>query len=138
MSNTIKKTNRKNKTKLVVNWLNSFFTIENLHAANPTFVEITLRDRLNSAKKENHIAAIGCIHSSKGRPKLVFAPTPVSKEVLESARQAGVIFNEQYDSIAVVSVDSVKIAIDEEAQLASEEKSVENISDYIMVNNIDA
>jgi|NOAtaT_7_FD_contig_31_4793785_length_474_multi_6_in_0_out_0_1 hypothetical protein len=138
MSNTIKKTNRKNKTNLVVNWVNNFFTIEDLHAANPNFVEITLRSRLNSAKKENQIAEIGCIHSGKGRPKLVFANTPVSKEVLEAARQAGVIFNENYDSIAVVSVDSVKIAIDEEAQLASEEASAEETSVDVLSNNINA
>jgi len=116
----------------------NFFTIEDLHAANPNFVEITLRSRLNSAKKENQIAEIGCIHSGKGRPKLVFANTPVSKEVLEAARQAGVIFNENYDSIAVVSVDSVKIAIDEEAQLASEEASAEETSVDVLSNNINA
>lgn len=138
MSNTIKKTNRKNKTNLVVNWVNNFFTIEDLHAANPNFVEITLRSRLNSAKKENQIAEIGCIHSGKGRPKLVFANTPVSKEVLEAARQAGVIFNENYDSIAVVSVDSVKIAIDEEAQIASEEASAEEASADMLSDNINA
>jgi hypothetical protein len=138
MSNTIKKTNRKNKTNLVVNWVNSFFTIEDLHAANPNFVEITLRSRLNSAKKENQIAEIGCIHSGKGRPKLVFATTPVSKELLESARQAGVIFNENYDSIAVVSVDSVKIAIDEEAQIASEEASAEQADADMLSDNINA
>lgn len=136
MSNTIKKTNRKNKTNLSVNWVNGFFTIEDLHAANPNFVEITLRSRLNIAKKENQIAEIGCIHSGKGRPKLVFANTPVTKEVLETARQAGVIFNENYDSIAVVSVDSVKITIDEEAALAAEDTAVEEASSDMMINNI--
>jgi hypothetical protein len=134
MSNIIKKTNRKNKTNLTINWVNSFFTIEDLHAANPNFVEITLRSRLNSAKKENQISEIGTLHNGKGRPKLVFATTPVSKEVLKSARQSGVIFNEQYDSIAVVSVDSVKIALDEEAQLAAEEAAEINM----MTDNINA
>jgi hypothetical protein len=115
MSNIIKKTNRKNKTNLTVNWLDGFFTIEELHAVNSTFVEITLRSHVNAAKKENKIAEIGCKHNDKGRPKLVFAVVPVTNEVLEAARQAGVIFNENYDSIPVISVDAVKIAIDEEA-----------------------
>lgn len=137
MSNTIKKTNRKNKTNLTVTWVNGFFTIEDLHAANPNFVEITLRSRLNIAKKENQIAEIGCIHSGKGRPKLVFANTPVTKEVLESARQAGVIFNENYDSIAVVSVDTVKIDIDEQAALAAEETAADEAAADMMVDNID-
>ena len=136
MSNTIKKTNRKNKTNLSVTWVNRFFTIEDLHAANPNFVEITLRSRLNIAKKENQIAEIGCIHSGKGRPKLVFANTPVTKEVLESARQAGVIFNENYDSIAVVSVDTVKIDIDEQAALAAEETAADEAAADMMVDNI--
>lgn len=138
MSNTIKKTNRKNKTNQVVNWINGFFTIEDLRAANPSFVEITLRSRLKSAKTENQIAEIGCIHSGKGRPKLVFANTPVSKEVLESARQAGVIFNENYNSIAVVNVDTVKIAIDEEASLAAEDHANEETSVDVVSNNINA
>lgn len=133
MSNIIKKTNRKNKTNLVMKWVKNFFTIDDLHAANPNFVEITLRSRLNSAKNENQVAEIGCIHKGKGRPKLVFAATPVSKDVLESARKSGVIFNEHYDSIAVITVDSVKITIDEEAQLASEDASSET-----MIENINA
>lgn len=136
MSNTIKKTNRKNKTNLTIKWLAGFFTIEDLHAANSNFVEITLRSRLNSAKKENQIAEIGCVHSGKGRPKLVFATTPVSKEVLDAARQAGVIFNENYDSIAVVSVNSVNIPSKEESQIASEE--VEETSAEMLSDNINA
>ena len=71
MSNTtIKKTNRKNKTNLTVKWLKGFFTIEDLNAANSNFVEITLRSRVNSAKKDNVIDDIGCIHNGKGRPKI--------------------------------------------------------------------
>lgn len=138
MSNTIKKTNRKNKTNLTLNWLTGFFTIEQLHAANSNFVEITLRSRLNSAKKENQIAEIGCIHNGKGRPKLVFATTPVSKEVLESARKAGVLFNEHYDSIAVVNVDAVKITIDDEAAIAAAETSAEEASADMLADNINA
>ena len=125
MSNIIKKTDRKNKTNLVVKWLNNFFTIEDLHAANSNFVEITLRSRLKTAQKENRIAEIGCIHSGKGRPKLVFATAPVSKEVLDSARQAGIIFNEHYDSVAVISIDSVQSTIDEEARIAASEVLVD-------------
>lgn len=123
MSNTIKKTNRKNKTNLTIKWVKGFFTIKDLHAANSNFIEITLRSRLNSAKKENQVAEIGCFHKNKGRPELVFATTPVSKDVLDSARKAGVMFNEQYNSIAVVDVDVVQSAIEIEAELASVDSS---------------
>lgn len=104
-----KKTNRKNKTNQEVKWLSGFFTIKQLLAANSHFREITLRSRIDAAKTANQISAIGCIHNGKGRPQLAFAMTPVSKEILESARQAGVLFNEQYDSIAVVSVNAMDI-----------------------------
>ena len=135
MSNTSKKTNRKNKTNLTINWLPGFFTIEQLHAANSNFIEITLRSRLNFAKKENQIAEIGCIHNGKGRPQLVFATAPVSKNVLESAREAGVIFNENYDSIAVISVNVVKIPVDDDAV---SETSVRGKSTNVLPDKVNA
>lgn len=135
MSNIIKKTNRKNKTNLTINWLPGFFTIEQLHAANSNFVEITLRSRLNSAKKENQIAEIGCINNGKGRPQLVFATAPVSKNVLESARKAGVIFNESYDSIAVVNVDIVKIPLDDDVM---SETSVDKFKSNVLTDKVNA
>ena len=140
MSNTIKKTNRKNNTDLVVNWtgLGKFFTFDDLFAVNSHFIRITLRTRLDSAKAENKIAEIGCIHSGKGRPKKICATTPVTKDVLEAARKAGVVFNEHYDSIAVVSVDTVKITIDEEAQIAAEETYAEEILVDMNTDNINA
>ena len=135
-TNTIKKTNRKNKTNLVVNWLKGFFTIDQLKAANPNFVMITLRSRLNSAKKDNIVSEIGCMHNQKGRPKLVFATAPVSSEVLDAARQAGVIFNEHYDSIAVVNVDAVQIPsnVETEAAAAAAESTTIDISSPEKVN----
>lgn len=146
MSNTvIKKTNRKNKTNLQVNWSkmnNKFFTIGDLLVENPQFIDITLRSHVNAAKKDNVIDDIGCIHNGKGRPKLVFTTVPVSKQVLEAARQAGVLFNERYDSIAVVNVDAVQIPSDEQAQLAAEDEQIEVLNensadDPMMADNID-
>ena len=106
MSNIIKKTNRTNKTNLVVNWLPNYFTIKQLMANNPNFVEITLRSRLDSAKQSGLVTDIGHIHNGKGRPELVFAMTPVAKETLEAARNAGILFNEKYNSIQVMNVNS--------------------------------
>ena len=39
----MKKTDRKNKTNLTVNWPKNIFTIEELNQKNPEFVNITLR-----------------------------------------------------------------------------------------------
>ena len=134
MSNTIKKTNRKNKTNQVVNWLNNFFTIKDLHAANPSFIEITLRSRIDHAIKDNTIAKIGSIHNGKGRPKLIFAMTPVTKEMLEEARQYGVIFDPPYDNIAVVNVDAIKLPTEEEAELAAKDHDHMEDMDHDNIN----
>lgn len=132
MSNTIKKTNRKNKTNQTVNWLSNFFTTDDLSQANPGMIIITLRSRMGRALKDNIIAKIGSVHNGKGRPKHVYAMAPVTKEVLVSARQAGVIFESPYDTIAVVNVDAVKLPTDEEAELAAQDQ--EHADDMISDN----
>jgi hypothetical protein len=106
MSNIIKKTNRTNKTNLVVKWLPNYFTIKQLLANNSNFVQITLRSRLDLAKQSGLVTDIGHIHNGKGRPELVFAMTPVAKETLESARNAGILFNEKYNAIQVMNVNT--------------------------------
>lgn len=92
----MKKTNRKNKTGLNVNWPNSFYIMEpakdhteipSLLGANSDFVKITLRVRLNTAIENKTVAVIGTLNGGKGRPKLVFANTPVSTETIEAAKK---------------------------------------------------
>lgn len=96
MKQNMKKTNRKNKTGLKVNWPAGFYTMDPSSAAdhasipsllnhNSDFVKITLRVRLNNAIENNTVAVIGTLKGEKGRPKLVFANTPVSAETLEAA-----------------------------------------------------
>ena len=91
---TPNKTGRKNKTKLVVNWPASHFTIKELHALNPDFVEITLRVRLQGFLERSEVTELGTLHMEKGRPKLVFAKSPVNAKVIESAKNSGVLFSE--------------------------------------------
>ena len=84
------KTNRKNRTDLTVNWpsSNEYFTVKDLFQLNPQFIKITLRVRLRKAIEEQRtVAVIGTMMGSKGRPSLVYAMTPVSQELVESARQ---------------------------------------------------
>lgn len=111
----MKKTNRQNKTGLVVNWPTGFYTmepseshpnIENLKDHNQHFVLITLRVRLTNAMEDNQVVKLGTIKGSKGRPKLVFANAPVSQATIDAARNAGVVLDENIPN--VVNVVEVK------------------------------
>lgn len=86
------KNNRKTPTNSTVIWpTTQYFTIDELWALNPKFVEITLRVRLTKAIDEDgKVVEIGSIPGGKGRPKKVFAYTPVTKIVLDKAEAAGI------------------------------------------------
>lgn len=117
----MKKTNRTNKTNLIVKWPAGFYTIETLMEHNSDFIPITLRVRLNNAIKDKSVTVLGSLKGGKGRPKLAFANAPVSNETIEAAKAAGVVMeNVHADVINVVSVNSTKtIEVDH-----AEEKSV--------------
>jgi len=76
---------------------------------------ITLRVRLTNAIEANQVVSLGTIKGSKGRPKLVFANTPVSQETIESARAAGVTLNDNIPH--VVNVMSVSPATEEVSEV---------------------
>ena len=104
---TDKKTNRKNKTNQVVTWPASYFTIEQLNKQNADFVNITLRVRLNKAIEDKKVVELGVMQASKGRPKLVFACTPVEASVIESARTSGIILLESFNSVKVTTISGL-------------------------------
>lgn len=82
-----KKSERKNKTNLVVNWpKTSYFIIEDLCALNTDAKEITLRARLAKEIEKGNAAEIGCKTGGQGRPKKVFAFTPVPQSTLDAAK----------------------------------------------------
>jgi len=95
---SIRKTQRKNKTKQVINWPSNdtYFTIDTLIASNNHMLttsgsDITLRVRLNKAiTDENLVAVIGQRNSGKGRPQLVFAMRPVKQSAIEKANTDGI------------------------------------------------
>ncbi len=103
----MKKTNRKNNTNLNIDWsgINGHFTIETIHSKNPQYTAvITLRTHVKDAETNGVIAELGTIHNGKGRPKKAYALTPVSSNVIENARNAGINLHEQYNTVAVVNV----------------------------------
>jgi hypothetical protein len=102
----MKKTNRKNKTNLVVNWPNGHYTVDSLFAENPDFIKITLRVRLNKAISDKSVAVIGTRNGGKGRPKLVFTSTPVTKDVIDAAKQDGVLVENESTLVNIVAVSN--------------------------------
>lgn len=104
MSN--KKTDRKNKTNLTVTWPSNdtYFGVSDLTSLNKDFIAITLRVRLKNALDEGVVTQIGTIHGGKGRPKLAFALSPVTEAAINSARTAGVVLSDKYNSVNVLDV----------------------------------
>jgi hypothetical protein len=95
---SIRKTQRKNKTKQSIAWPSQdlYFTIDSLVEANPHMLtasgsDITLRVRLNKAvSEENLVAIIGQKNCGKGRPQLVFAVRPVKQTAIDKAKADGI------------------------------------------------
>jgi len=103
----MKKTDRKNKTNLVVNWPKNIFTIEELNEKNPDFVNITLRVRLKKAITDNAVSEVGYLHNGKGRPRLVLACAPITQEHIAEAKSKGVVLKDGL-SVNVLSVNASK------------------------------
>ncbi len=107
----MKKTDRKNKTNLTVTWPSNIFTIKELNAQNPEFVEITLRVRMKKAMESGEITDIGVLHNGKGRPTLVFVHGTPTKEHLEEAKSRQVILKDA-SSVNVIKITNTPTAVD--------------------------
>lgn len=105
--------NTKKKNTASIEWpSNSHFTIDDIQTKYPDVVNITLRFRVKKAVEKKEIVTIGKIKPAIGRPKIVFAAANPSKEVLEAAKAAGVLFSDEPKaSITVAEVKSEKKAV---------------------------
>ena len=108
----MKKTNRKNNTKLTVNWPDNIFTIKDLTLANPEFVVITLRDKTKKAILRGEVMEIGVLHNGLGRPTNVMTFGPVTDTHLQEAKDRAVVLKSQYapaetpTSVNVVTINN--------------------------------
>lgn len=116
----MKKTDRKNKTNLVVTWPTNVFTIEELNNANKDFVNITLRVRLKKAIDNGQVGEVGYLHNGKGRPRVVLACTPITNEHITEAKNRGCVLKDGI-SVNVVNIDS-KVVETEVVATTSAEK----------------
>ena len=101
----MKKTDRKNKTNLVVTWPTNVFSIEELNNANPEFVNITLRVRLNNAIEDGQVSVVGYLHNGKGRPRVVLACTPINDQHVLEAKNRGCVLKDGLN-VSVVNIDN--------------------------------
>jgi len=86
-----KKTERKNKTNLVVTWPTTpLFTLEDVFALQCDAKHITLRVRLSKEIEKGKAVEIGCKTGEQGRPRKVFAFTPVSAATIDLARNQNI------------------------------------------------
>jgi hypothetical protein len=100
---SIRKTQRKNKTKQVITWPSNddYFTVKSLVALNPHMLtsapkssDITLRVRLSKAiSEENLVGVIGHKNCGKGRPELVFAMKPVKQTAIDKAKADNIMID---------------------------------------------
>ena len=107
----MKKTDRKNKTNLTVTWPSNVFTIKELNANNPEFVEITLRVRMKKAMESGEITEIGVLHNGKGRPTLVFVHGTPTKEHIEEAKSRQVILKDA-STVNVIKITNMPTTVD--------------------------
>lgn len=113
------KTGRKNRTKLEVTLPKSgFYTNESLYEDfNSGFVPITLRVRVKKLVASGKIVEVGTLHQPKGRPSIIMATTPVSKDTWAAINAAGVLLSEKY-SVNVVSINDQPAAVPAETATA--------------------
>ena len=100
---SIRKTQRKNKTKQVIVWPSNddYFTVKSLVTLNPHMLtsapkpsDITLRVRLNKAiNEESLVAVIGHKNCGKGRPELVFAMKPIKQTAIDKAKADNIMID---------------------------------------------
>jgi len=112
------KNNRKNKMNLVVTWPSNTFTIEELNNLNPEFKNITLRVRLKKAVEDKQVQEVAYIHNGKGRPKILFACSPVTESHVFEARDRNATTKDGI-SLTVVEVNKHLKSLNEEINIGN-------------------
>ena len=124
------KTTKKNN--VAIEWpSNTHFTMNDMFAKYPNFIEITLRFRVKRGLENKDIVTIGKVKPAIGRPQLVFAKANPSKELLEAATKAGVLpLEEKKTSVVVGDVKTPKKSV--------KKGSVETVTDASVSSEVDS
>ena len=125
----MKKTDRTNKTNLVITWPTNIFTIKELNAINTDFVEITLRVRLKKSIDMGEVSELGVLHNGKGRPTLVLVHGIITKTHVADAKSKGVILKDGV-SVHVINISNNSNPIINESSITH---TVEHTHDSITI-----
>ena len=93
---------KKNKK---INWPKGTFTIDDVQLKNPSFVNITLRVRIKDAVDKYDIEEIGSIPNGKGRPKKLFAASPIRQHHIDEAKTKNANINSNVN-VTIASLDN--------------------------------
>lgn len=103
-----KKTERKNKINLVVKWPTSpFFTLEDVFSLQPDAKRITLRVRFGKELTAERAVEIGSKTGEQGRPRKVYAFTPVPESTLKLAQSQRIALVDQNRLQKLMTLPSV-------------------------------
>ncbi len=92
-----------NKNKHDITWpKDTAFTIAELWEINSGFKNITLRVRLANAIADGTVVELGNITGCQGRPKKVFAVTPVTQHVIDNSNLTNVHLQDTYQNLVTV------------------------------------
>lgn len=98
--------NTDSKTRVVITWPTSHFTIEDVQTLYPSVVNITLRFRIKKAEDAKEIVLIGKVKPAIGRPRKVYAKANPTESLLKEATAAGVILSgTETTTVSVASVN---------------------------------
>jgi len=125
----MKKTDRTNKTNLVITWPTNIFTIKELNAINTDFVEITLRVRLKKSIDTGEVSELGVLHNGKGRPTLVLVHGIITKAHVADAKSKGVILKDGV-SVHVINISNNSNPIINESSITH---TIEHTCDSITI-----
>lgn len=126
----MKKTDRKNKTGLNVNWPKGIFTIDECHKNNPDFVNITLRVRIKNAISDGTVNELGHLHNGKGRPSLVLVYGAITQEHVAEAKSRSVILksNLSVNVMNINAADAKPAEVEQSANIAQEVNTPETVT----------
>lgn len=96
--NTKNKTGRKNNlNQTLILPSTNYFSTEQLFDANPKMLNITARTKFKlNYLSTGKVKELGYIQNPMGRPTKVYAMTPISNEIIDSAKNDGIILKSEY------------------------------------------
>ena len=124
--------NKTSKKTIAIEWPKGHFTIEEMWqkvGGKAVIPNITLRFRVNKAEDAKEIVLIGKVKPLIGRPKKVYAKANPSKEVLDTAKAAGVVFCDDSKPVNTsVTVAEVKTEKKTKAVVPTANKEVKTVA----------